>query len=230
MFRDLIDELATIGGFTRVVVEDDEHHEASARATDASKGAEEHDKHATEVHYDPEIPDLHKHDVAANAAVRHGKAELAHLAAGKSQYSKGNEELANRHVDAAKKHREQFKAWMGGAHEAHLRHREVEFMGHVPDRSINKGKWNDKHHPYEFEKWAHKEAEDSSKHADGIEPWSPRHRDGHEKASKYWGAASQASREAADVTGPGSEDHSYFGMRAHHANMRHLHHKAKTEI
>lgn len=226
MFRDFIQEWR---GAAPLVEQDAAHHDASAHATEASKHADAHDQHATELHYDPAIPAIDKHDRAVQAAWTHGQAELAHLGAAKSQYTKGNEELANRHVDAAKKHRDQFGAWMGGAHEAHLSHREQEFIGHYPHRALHKEKWNNEH-PYDFEKWTHKEAENATKHADGVQPWSPRHRDTHEKAAKHWGAASQASREAADVTGPGTEDHSYYSMRAHHANVRHLHHKTKAAL
>lgn len=230
MFRELIEEWR---GYLPPFLEqegNDDHHDASAHATQASKDVGEHDKHATELHHDPNIPHLEKHGRAIHASWQHGQAELSHLAAGKLQYMKGNEELADRHLTAAKNHRDDRKGWMGAAHDAHLKHREEAFMGHVPDRSMNKAKWNDKDHPYEFEKWAHKEADSFGKHADGIEPWSPRHRDAHHKASKYWGAASEASRQAADTTGPGTEDHSYYAMRAHHANVNHMHHKAKTSL
>jgi len=211
------------------LVEDSGHHEQSAHAAQTSKDVEAHDKLASELHYDPSLSPLEKHDRAVETAGRHGTAEIEHLKAAKSQFRKGNEDLASHHEKAAKHHRDQRVAWMGGAHAAHLSHRENEFAGHYPARALHKEKWN-KEHPYDFEKWARKEAETFAGHADRIPPHSPRHRDSHEKAAKYWGAASQAAREAADATGPGTEDHSYYSMRAHHADQHHLHHKTKASI
>lgn len=224
MFQDLIERLSSI-----ITEQSHDHHQASAHATERSKSAEDVDGLATQVHYDPYVSSLEKHDNAIDAAHHHGEAELAHLHAAKQQYKKGNEELAHQHLASAKHHREQHAAWMGGAHEAHLHHRELEFQGQLSKRGMHKERWN-KSHPYDFEKWTAKEAEGASKHADGVEPWSPRHRDAHDKAAKHWGAASEAARDAAEVTGPGTEDHSYYSMRADHANVHHLRHKQKSNL